>query len=94
MKPTLRSTPTGVIVAGDLTVNVIPALVPAGYAVIDKAQEELTFDLSEVTRADSASLALLIDWMRYAKHAHKKLVFSHLPKKVQQMMKLSNLSFG
>ena len=90
---TLQTTPTGAMLEGELTVHSIPALVRQGYAAIDAVKGPVTIDLSRVTRVDSASLALLIDWLRYAKRQQKKLSFTHLPEKVQQMMRLSNLEF-
>ena len=89
---TLRVTPEGVKIEGELLVQEIPVLINQGYALIDQATKEITFDLAQVTRADSTSLALLIDWLRYAKEHQKVLRFQHLPDKLMQMMKLSNLN--
>lgn len=91
--PTIQSTPTGAMLEGELTVHGIPGFVRAGYTVIDNAPQTVTMDLSRVTRVDSASVALLIDWLRYAKQAQKTLTFTHLPEKMQQMMRLSDLKF-
>ena len=91
--PKLKQTTNGAMIEGELTFKVIPSFINEGYRLIDAAQDALTIDLSDVTRVDSASLALLIDWVRYAKQHRKSLVFSHLPEKIQQMMKLSNLVF-
>lgn len=81
------------MIEGELTVGVIPAFIDCGYAAIDAAKNALTIDLSGVTHVDSASLALLIDWIRYAKERHKTLTFMHLPEKIKQMMTLSNMRF-
>jgi phospholipid transport system transporter-binding protein len=89
---TLRTTPNGVMIEGELTVNVIPGLIDQGNTLIKQSVGDVTFDLSGVTHVDSASLALLIDWVRYAKREKKVLRFKHLPGKVVQMMKLSNLN--
>ena len=87
----LKQTTNGAMIEGELTFSVIPSFINEGYRLIDAAQGGLTFDLSGVTRVDSGSLALLIDWVRYAKQQQKSVTFSHLPEKIQQMMKLSNL---
>ena len=91
--PKLQQTTNGALIDGELTFSVIPSFINEGYQLINAAQGNLTFDLSSVTRVDSASLALLIDWVRYAKRKKKSLTFIHLPEKIQQMMKLSNLVF-
>ncbi|MFI4957469.1 MAG: lipid asymmetry maintenance protein MlaB [Gammaproteobacteria bacterium] len=91
--PTIKQATNGAMIEGELTFRVIPSFINAGYQSIDAAQGALTFDLSGVTRVDSASLALLIDWVRYAKHKKKSLTFIHLPEKIQQMMTLSNFVF-
>lgn len=80
------------MIEGALTVNVIPGLIDRGNTLIKQSAGNVTFDLSGVTHVDSASLALLIDWVRYAKREKKALSFKHLPEKIVQMMKLSNLN--
>tara|TARA_R110002111_G_scaffold40867_1_gene76191 strand:- start:20 stop:331 length:312 start_codon:yes stop_codon:yes gene_type:complete len=50
---------------------------------------ELAIDLADVTRSDSAGLALLIHWMRIAKAAQKKIVFHHIP---AQMLAIASAS--
>ncbi|MDT3670840.1 MAG: STAS domain-containing protein [Aromatoleum sp.] len=51
--------------AGALTMSTVGARVAAGHA--KAAAGELTVDLSAVSEADSAALALLFDWMRAAR---------------------------
>lgn len=78
---------------GHVNVNTITAIINPGYAMIDAASEgqALTLDLSDVAQADSASVALLIDWLRYANRQGKNLVFTHLPEKMKDIISVSNL---
>jgi ABC-type transporter Mla MlaB component len=58
---------------GDVNVNTITAIMTPGYKMIDAAPagQGLTLNLAGVAQADSASVALLIDWLRYAKKQGK-----------------------
>lgn len=40
--------------------------------------KKLSFDFSRVTQTNSAALALLIEWMKYAKQERKPISFQHL----------------
>jgi phospholipid transport system transporter-binding protein len=39
----------------------------------------LQFDFSDVTSANSAGLALLMQWQRYAKRHHQTISFNNMP---------------
>ncbi|OOZ40916.1 hypothetical protein BOW53_05890 [Solemya pervernicosa gill symbiont] len=49
----------------------------------------VTVDLREVEKADSAGLALLIDWMRQAKQHEHEIEYVNIP---QQMMAIARVS--
>jgi phospholipid transport system transporter-binding protein len=49
----------------------------------------LNIDLANVSRADSAGLALLVAWMRQAKESDKVISFHHVP---AQMLAIANAS--
>ena len=44
-----------------------------------KSLAQIKIDLSEVVHCDSAGLALLLEWKRWAKLNHKSVEFIHLP---------------
>jgi len=85
----LSTDSNGVInVSGELTfstVNGLLTVAPEHFAQLN----ELEIDLANVTRSDSAGLALLVDWLRYAKNANKSLVFHNIP---TQMLAIANAS--
>lgn len=70
------------------------AVLQEGCAVIDNAPpySVLRVDLQGVTTADSAGLALLLEWARYAKKQDKKLHLYHLPTVMEKIMLVSSLS--
>lgn len=78
---------------GDVNVDTIKPIIDQGYQMINAVPkgQTLTLDLSGVKQADSASVALLLDWMRYAKKNKKTLSFSEFPRKMKDIIKVSNL---
>lgn len=63
--------------AGVLDMTSVPTLRDAADTLVD-AQEVLV-DLCDVTRMDSAGLALLVDWQGQARGRRTKLRFRNLP---------------
>ncbi len=53
--------------------------------------EALTFDLSGVRRADSAGLALLVEWLRLAQKRNLRLEFINFPPQLEAMAKAYHL---
>ena len=68
-------------VAGELTFATVNGLLEQGPKLFEN-HHELKIDLTEVTRSDSAGLALLIDWMRLAKEASKEIMFYNVPDQI------------
>ncbi|WP_332671096.1 STAS domain-containing protein [Aromatoleum sp.] len=62
---------------GALTMSTVGARVAAGRA--KAAAGDLAVDLSAVSEADSAALALLFDWMRTARAGRHTLTMTGLP---------------
>lgn len=52
---------------------------------------ELTIDLAEVTRVDSAGLALLIECLRRARAANRPLRFTNAPQQLQTLAGINGL---
>ncbi|BBA34063.1 STAS domain protein [Methylocaldum marinum] len=51
----------------------------------------LCFDLSGVSRVDSAGVALLLEWMRRAAKARSELRYRHLPQHVREIARVSGI---
>lgn len=69
----------------------VPALRRRGLELIDAAGAELTIDLSGVSSADSAGLALLIDWLARARAGHKTLHYVDPPEALRALARLSDV---
>jgi len=56
-----------------------------------KADHELTIDLADVSRADSAGVALLLDWLRQAQTARTQLAFANAPEQMRAIIAFCEL---
>jgi phospholipid transport system transporter-binding protein len=76
-------------VSGELTFATVTPLLRQSHPLFAQAGEHITVELGEVARADSAGLALLIEWMRQARAQGRSIHFSHLP---EQLLAIANAS--
>jgi phospholipid transport system transporter-binding protein len=60
------------------------------FTTIDQAHLEL--DLKEVCKVDSAGLALLVAWARWAHSQTKSLHFHNIPPQLQALARANNLN--
>ncbi len=79
-----------VLVAGELSFACAAAVVEQAKRIFADLTE-LDIDLAEVTRSDSAGVAVLIDWMRYAKQNNKPVVFHNVPAQLIAIASASGL---
>lgn len=78
------------VIEGDLT-----------FAAIDKdtlksldfltASKTITLDLSQVVITDSAGLALIIEWLKYARNKRIQIRVNNIPEQLRKIAKLSGL---
>ena len=78
-------------VSGELNMQTVPAISQMANGQLSGLSGEVSIDLSAVSRADSAGLALLIDWLRIAKRHRYKLAFRNLPEQLMQIAAVSEL---
>ncbi|MFW5443320.1 MAG: lipid asymmetry maintenance protein MlaB [Methylococcaceae bacterium] len=55
-----------------------------------KTTKEVHIDLSKVSAADSAGLALMIEWIKHSKLYGSKLTFKNIPQQLITLAKLSS----
>ena len=48
-------------------------------------------DLAEVTRTDSAGLALLLEWITWANHTVREIRFQNVPKRIDAIAKVTEV---
>jgi phospholipid transport system transporter-binding protein len=78
-------------VSGVLTFDTIPDVLNQSAPWIDKPGGPISIDLQEAKRADSAGLALLVEWLRRAKIKGRGLRFVNVPEQVRSLIRVNGL---
>ena len=75
---------------GELNAASVPALErDSSPAFAGKPQ--LTIDLGAVSRADSAGLALLVEWVRWARSRGQQIRYRGVPEQMSKIIRVSGL---
>ncbi len=77
-------------VEGELSFASVSALLRQGSALF-AGQPAIELDLAGVRRADSAGLALLVEWLSQAKRLGRRLSFRHVPEQILRMARVGGL---
>jgi phospholipid transport system transporter-binding protein len=78
------------LVSGDLTFVTVMQLWNASLSLLAQ-QSKLELDLSQVATSDSAGVALMIEWVKYAKQAKKLIRFQHIPAQLASIIAISGI---
>jgi phospholipid transport system transporter-binding protein len=78
------------VVSGDLNFVTVPKVWEQSLLLLTSLPE-LNFDLEKITFSNSAGLALLIEWMKYAKKSQKKIYFHHIPSQLSSIIKATGV---
>jgi len=78
-------------ISGDLSFETVSGLLQNSKAAFRNSGGPLVMDLHQVSRSDSAGLALLLEWMRMAKQTGQPIVFHHLPVQLRDIAKVSGI---
>jgi phospholipid transport system transporter-binding protein len=76
--------------SGELGFSTVTALVSQIDTQLDECQQ-LNIDLAGVTRADSAGVTLLVEWMRKAHAQNKDIRFINIPRQMLSILRVSSL---
>ncbi len=79
------------LIAGELNMQTVPELLQEVEKVLSRTQGEVCFDLQGVDRSDSAGLALLVEWMQYARQRERHMIFKNLPQQMHDIARVSGL---
>jgi phospholipid transport system transporter-binding protein len=79
-------------VSGALTFQTVPDYLLQSSAWAGGPDGDLTVNLAGVTRADSAGLALLLEWLRMTRAGGRALKFTGVPEQVGKMIEVSGLT--
>ena len=76
-------------VHGPLTFATVPRLFLESSSIINSTSETITIDLQDVSRTDSAGLALLVEWLRAA---GSRARFVNVPAQLRRLIDVSGLA--
>jgi len=79
-----------VVLSGPLTFDTVSSL-SREVNLFQNSGSSVTVDFAGVSRADSAALALLLDWMRQASAKGRRVEFSNLPENMLALAKVSGI---
>ena len=80
----------GWLLSGELDFETVPALLQH-RGVQMEAGKNLTIDLAEVTRVDSAGLALMIEWLRESERKNLDMTFTNVPEQLLSIARVCGL---
>jgi phospholipid transport system transporter-binding protein len=78
------------VLAGELNFTTVVSLWKASLPLLEK-QTALRFDFSRVTSSNSAGVALMLEWIKYAKHVGKPIQFCDVPAKLLSIIVVSGI---
>lgn len=89
---TLRNAGEGrFALTGALTLATVAALRTQGRQAYAGTAGDIVVDMGGVERTDSGGLALLVDWLAWAKAAGRKLKFTALPEALLALARVSDV---
>ncbi|WP_296758434.1 STAS domain-containing protein [Thioalkalivibrio sp.] len=77
--------------SGPITLNTAGPLTVQGRSLLAGLPLEATLDLSQVTRVDSAGVAMLVEFWRLREVAGARLEFVSIPAELQPLLQLYDL---
>lgn len=77
-------------IRGVLDFQTVPVIWQQGLKLFGE-EPSLVLDLQEVGRSDSAGLALLIAWMRFARSENKSISYVNMPSQMLAIARVSSL---
>ena len=89
MKGQLKLEGKTIYLQGSVTLNTVMRLWKLSFPHLQQRQVN-TIDFSQVERTDSAGLALMCEWLRYAKRNQFELSFAALPEQLLNMAQLTS----
>ncbi len=54
--------------------------------------EHISVDMSDVQEADSAGLALLLEWVSWARHLDREIVYENIPQQILAIAQISEVT--
>lgn len=76
---------------GELNAETLLLVLKEGSFWLQEAHEQIAIDLADISRCNSAGLALLIEWFRVARAHQRQIHYTNLPEQMINIAKVSGL---
>ncbi len=86
-----NSGPDVLSVRSDLTFTTVTTVLRHSRSLLQSDSGKLVIELADVARADSAGLALLMEWLRMAQANGLQILFRHVPEQLLAIARASDL---
>lgn len=87
---TLEETSSGFSVAGEISFGTVNRLLSVSLRIFE-SKPVLEIDLRGVGRADSAGLALLVEWMARAQRRNTDIQFLNMPEQMREIARMTEV---
>jgi phospholipid transport system transporter-binding protein len=77
---------------GQVTFQSVPQFLAHTDKWLRDAAGNVKIDMHGVTHADSAGLALLIEWLHLARSAKREIVFTNMPEQMRDLIRVNGLT--
>jgi phospholipid transport system transporter-binding protein len=79
-------------VSGRVTFQTVPQFLTYTDKWLQSGAGKVTIDMRGVTLADSAGLALMLEWLERARAAKREVVFINIPDQVRDLIRVNGLT--
>lgn len=80
-----------IYVTGEINFNNADMLFKKSCSFLENVSE-WSFDFSKITKTNSILLALLLEWMKKAKHSNKNIFLRNIPSEMLVIAEISGIS--
>ena len=81
------------IISGDLNFFSVMSLWQQSLTLFS-SMRELRFDLAEVSSSNSAGVALVLEWIKYARAKQKPIQFTNVPNQLASVLKAAGVDWN
>lgn len=78
-------------ISGRVTFQTVPQFLTYTDKWLHSGTGAVTIDMHGVTLADSAGLALMIEWVQLARAANREIAFTNIPEQVRELIRVNGL---
>ncbi len=78
-------------ISGTVTFQTVPQFLTYTNNWLHGGTGTVTIDMNGITLADSAGLALMIEWLQLARAANRDIAFTKIPEQVRELIRVNGL---